>query len=102
MTYRLASARRRPRTTAHPTRRRAASRAVAAVVLSMAASAALAQVAGAEISALRFSGFGSVGLSHVDAPAGWSYGRGIGASHQTGWTAMVCKMLVQLARYPES
>ncbi|QPN66677.1 glucosidase [Synechococcus sp. CBW1006] len=29
-------------------------------------------------------------------------GRGIGASHQTGWTAMVCKMLVQLARYPES
>ena len=28
-------------------------------------------------------------------------GRGIGASHQTGWTAMVCKMLVQLARYPE-
>jgi hypothetical protein len=27
-------------------------------------------------------------------------GRGLGASHQTGWTAVVCKMLQQLARYP--
>jgi hypothetical protein len=27
-------------------------------------------------------------------------GRGLGASHQTGWTAMVCKMLQQLNRYP--
>jgi hypothetical protein len=26
-------------------------------------------------------------------------GRGLGASHQTGWTALVCKMLDQLARY---
>ena len=29
-------------------------------------------------------------------------GRGVGASHQTGWTAMVCKMLNQLSRYPVS
>ncbi|MFN9620925.1 MAG: MGH1-like glycoside hydrolase domain-containing protein [Synechococcaceae cyanobacterium] len=27
-------------------------------------------------------------------------GRGLGASHQTGWTAMVCKMITQLNRYP--
>ncbi len=27
-------------------------------------------------------------------------GRGVGASHQTGWSAMVCKMLNQLNRYP--
>lgn len=27
-------------------------------------------------------------------------GRGVGASHQTGWTAMVCKMINQLSRYP--
>ena len=27
-------------------------------------------------------------------------GRGVGASHQTGWTAMVCKMINQLNRYP--
>jgi hypothetical protein len=27
-------------------------------------------------------------------------GSGVGASHQTGWTAMVCKMLDQLNRYP--
>ena len=27
-------------------------------------------------------------------------GRGLGASHQTGWSALVCKMLVQLSRYP--
>ena len=27
-------------------------------------------------------------------------GRGVGASHQTGWTAMVCKMINQLGRYP--
>lgn len=27
-------------------------------------------------------------------------GRGVGASHQTGWTAMVCKMISQLSRYP--
>ena len=27
-------------------------------------------------------------------------GRGIGASHQTGWTAMVAKMINQLSRYP--
>jgi hypothetical protein len=27
-------------------------------------------------------------------------GRGIGASHQTGWTAMVAKMIHQLSRYP--
>jgi hypothetical protein len=27
-------------------------------------------------------------------------GRGLGASHQTGWSALVCKMLLQLARYP--
>jgi len=29
-------------------------------------------------------------------------GRGVGASHQTGWTAMVCKMIHQLSRYPVS
>ena len=29
-------------------------------------------------------------------------GRGVGASHQTGWTAMVCKMINQLSRYPSS
>ena len=28
-------------------------------------------------------------------------GSGLGASHQTGWTAMVCKMLQQLACYAE-
>jgi hypothetical protein len=28
-------------------------------------------------------------------------GAGVGASHQTGWSAMVCKMLNQLHRYPE-
>jgi hypothetical protein len=28
-------------------------------------------------------------------------GSGVGASHQTGWSAMVCKMLNQLHRYPE-
>ncbi|MFN9908265.1 MAG: hypothetical protein ACK56F_19415, partial [bacterium] len=27
-------------------------------------------------------------------------GRGLGASHQTGWTAMVAKMIQQLNRYP--
>ena len=27
-------------------------------------------------------------------------GRGVGASHQTGWTAMVAKMIHQLSRYP--
>jgi hypothetical protein len=27
-------------------------------------------------------------------------GSGVGASHQTGWTAMVCKMINQLSRYP--
>jgi hypothetical protein len=27
-------------------------------------------------------------------------GRGVGASHQTGWSAMVCKMINQLSRYP--
>ncbi|MFN9546647.1 MAG: MGH1-like glycoside hydrolase domain-containing protein [Cyanobacteriota bacterium] len=27
-------------------------------------------------------------------------GRGLGASHQTGWSALVCKMLLQLSRYP--
>jgi hypothetical protein len=27
-------------------------------------------------------------------------GRGLGASHQTGWTAMVAKMVLQLNRYP--
>ena len=27
-------------------------------------------------------------------------GSGVGASHQTGWSAMVCKMLNQLNRYP--
>jgi hypothetical protein len=27
-------------------------------------------------------------------------GRGVGASHQTGWSAMVCKMINQLNRYP--
>ncbi|MFM7548187.1 MAG: glucosidase, partial [Cyanobacteriota bacterium] len=26
-------------------------------------------------------------------------GRGVGASHQTGWTAMVCKLLSQLSQY---
>jgi len=26
-------------------------------------------------------------------------GSGVGASHQTGWTAMVCKMINQLSRY---
>ena len=29
-------------------------------------------------------------------------GTGVGASHQTGWTAMVCKMIDQLNRYPIS
>jgi hypothetical protein len=29
-------------------------------------------------------------------------GSGVGASHQTGWTAMVCKMINQLSRYPIS
>ena len=29
-------------------------------------------------------------------------GSGVGASHQTGWTAMVCKMITQLSRYPLS
>ena len=29
-------------------------------------------------------------------------GSGVGASHQTGWTAMVCKMINQLSRYPSS
>ncbi|MEB3331735.1 MAG: glucosidase [Synechococcaceae cyanobacterium] len=29
-------------------------------------------------------------------------GRGVGASHQTGWTAMVCKMVNQLAAYAKS
>jgi len=28
-------------------------------------------------------------------------GRGLGASHQTGWSALVCKMLLQLSRYAE-
>ncbi|MCP9810202.1 glucosidase [Cyanobium sp. HWJ4-Hawea] len=28
------------------------------------------------------------------------HGRGMGASHQTGWTAMVAKMITQLNRYP--
>ena len=28
-------------------------------------------------------------------------GSGVGASHQTGWSAMVCKMLNQLSRYPD-
>jgi len=28
------------------------------------------------------------------------HGSGVGASHQTGWTAMVCKMINQLNRYP--
>mgnify|MGYP006276376325 CR=1 FL=1 len=28
-------------------------------------------------------------------------GRGVGASHQTGWSAMVCKMIHQLSRYPD-
>ncbi|MFZ9147383.1 MGH1-like glycoside hydrolase domain-containing protein [Vulcanococcus sp.] len=28
------------------------------------------------------------------------HGSGVGASHQTGWTAMVCKMINQLSRYP--
>jgi hypothetical protein len=27
-------------------------------------------------------------------------GSGVGASHQTGWTAMVCKLIEQLNRYP--
>ena len=27
-------------------------------------------------------------------------GSGVGASHQTGLTAMVCKMINQLSRYP--
>jgi hypothetical protein len=27
-------------------------------------------------------------------------GRGVGASHQTGWSAMVCKMINQLSHYP--
>jgi hypothetical protein len=26
-------------------------------------------------------------------------GNGVGASHQTGWTAMVCKLLTQLSQY---
>jgi hypothetical protein len=29
-------------------------------------------------------------------------GRGLGASHQTGWSALVCKMLLQLSRYPNA
>ncbi|MFN9630317.1 MAG: MGH1-like glycoside hydrolase domain-containing protein [Cyanobacteriota bacterium] len=29
-------------------------------------------------------------------------GRGLGASHQTGWSALVCKMLLQLSRYPKA
>ncbi|MBM5816541.1 MAG: glucosidase [Cyanobacteria bacterium K_Offshore_surface_m2_239] len=29
-------------------------------------------------------------------------GHGLGASHQTGWTALVCKMLDQVSRYAES
>jgi hypothetical protein len=28
-------------------------------------------------------------------------GSGVGASHQTGWSAMVCKLLNQLSRYPD-
>jgi hypothetical protein len=28
------------------------------------------------------------------------HGSGVGASHQTGWSAMVCKMINQLSRYP--
>jgi hypothetical protein len=28
-------------------------------------------------------------------------GRGLGASHQTGWTAIICKMLHQLSRYSQ-
>ncbi|MEI7953009.1 MAG: glucosidase, partial [Synechococcaceae cyanobacterium ELA182] len=28
-------------------------------------------------------------------------GSGVGASHQTGWSAMACKMLNQLSRYPD-
>ncbi|MFM9088035.1 MAG: MGH1-like glycoside hydrolase domain-containing protein [Cyanobium sp.] len=28
------------------------------------------------------------------------HGSGLGASHQTGWTALVCKMIHQLSRYP--
>ena len=28
-------------------------------------------------------------------------GSGVGASHQTGWSAMACKMINQLSRYPE-
>jgi hypothetical protein len=27
-------------------------------------------------------------------------GRGVGASHQTGWSAVVAKMVHQLSRYP--
>ena len=27
-------------------------------------------------------------------------GRGVGASHQTGWSAIVCKMINQLSQYP--
>jgi hypothetical protein len=27
-------------------------------------------------------------------------GSGVGASHQTGWSALVCKMIHQLSRYP--
>jgi hypothetical protein len=30
------------------------------------------------------------------------HGSGVGASHQTGWTAMVCKMINQLSCYPSS
>jgi hypothetical protein len=30
------------------------------------------------------------------------HGSGVGASHQTGWTAMVCKMINQLNRYPST
>ena len=51
-------------------------RTVAAVVLALCAGVSQAQEADAWSGGLRVSGFGSIGLAHVDAPAGWAYKRG--------------------------
>ena len=49
-------------------------------------------------SSLRFSGFGSVGLSHVDAPAGWGFRRELtqGASDDSWRTDLDTRVGVQL------
>lgn len=60
--------------------------ALAAAVLGLCAGAAQAQEADAGSGGLRVSGFGSLGLAHVDAPAGWAYKRDTAQADNRGGT----------------